>query len=534
MAGLIVLATRHDSLGQTVGKPAELVNTAAELVAASADLDGGEVRQKLRAALAMLERVIKDHPESNEAVRLILDMDVGGLRRSEIRERLAGHSRERRAERGVSYQTLRDLRAAVRQRFIYYGDRSDPSMNVVMRVSLDEAGKFAEKPVLLRSFGGNESARKALYSAGRRALIKAERDGVFDQLPAQKNPAWTSMTFRFDLDDVAFSIDRTDVPVTSPETTPESTGDPLPGLVAGPVDPSLTEVHLPELAPPGSDDVSLNKKIASAMRSCPVAQSEGQGADATSGEPMQYRWSVQSTQEAKLQIRILSFDDRASTEDIRKAYRALRTSLGQCWPLDIGNDTSEGLYFELETGQSGPRVSNARVQGLQEPTVDTPLDLVDLLAKRIDECTSGSSECSEDEIADLEQRLEEAQSPEELGDPAEIEAELKLGRKKRRQLQRRLTLLGYSTRGVDGIFGPGTRAAISKWQEKSDLPVSGYFSGEQITKLEKASQSAYRAFLARVRKKEKRTFRIDRNQPAKSNSVPRAPNPEFGRAGRDQ
>ena len=34
----------------------------------------------------------------------------------------------------------------------------------------------------------------------------------------------------------------------------------------------------------------------------------------------------------------------------------------------------------------------------------------------------------------------------------------------RRDIQRNLSLLGYNPRGIDGIFGPGSRAAITAWQ----------------------------------------------------------------------
>lgn len=42
----------------------------------------------------------------------------------------------------------------------------------------------------------------------------------------------------------------------------------------------------------------------------------------------------------------------------------------------------------------------------------------------------------------------------------QAESALGLRREDRRQVQRRLTLLGFDTRGVDGLFGPGSRRAI--------------------------------------------------------------------------
>lgn len=53
---------------------------------------------------------------------------------------------------------------------------------------------------------------------------------------------------------------------------------------------------------------------------------------------------------------------------------------------------------------------------------------------------------------------------------------LDLSRDARRQLQRYLTILSFDTRGVDGIFGPATRAAIRAWQADRGYPVTGYLS----------------------------------------------------------
>ncbi|MEO1549955.1 MAG: peptidoglycan-binding domain-containing protein [Pseudomonadota bacterium] len=65
-------------------------------------------------------------------------------------------------------------------------------------------------------------------------------------------------------------------------------------------------------------------------------------------------------------------------------------------------------------------------------------------------------------------------------DPAEAaEQALALTRADRREIQEHLTLLGYDTRGIDGIFGPGTRGAITKWQTAEALQPSGFVDAEQ-------------------------------------------------------
>ena len=63
------------------------------------------------------------------------------------------------------------------------------------------------------------------------------------------------------------------------------------------------------------------------------------------------------------------------------------------------------------------------------------------------------------------------------------EEALALSREQRRDIQRDLTLLDYNPRGIDGIFGQGSRAAIRRWQDKNAFPVTSYLTRDQITRL---------------------------------------------------
>ncbi|MEM1375527.1 MAG: peptidoglycan-binding domain-containing protein, partial [Pseudomonadota bacterium] len=66
----------------------------------------------------------------------------------------------------------------------------------------------------------------------------------------------------------------------------------------------------------------------------------------------------------------------------------------------------------------------------------------------------------------------------------DIEAALNLDRAARRQVQRNLSDLGFNPRGIDGVFGPGTRAALVAWQRSRGLDATGYLSGNQVVALE--------------------------------------------------
>jgi len=63
------------------------------------------------------------------------------------------------------------------------------------------------------------------------------------------------------------------------------------------------------------------------------------------------------------------------------------------------------------------------------------------------------------------------------------EQALDLSRAARRDIQRNLTLLGFDTRGVDGIFGRGTRSAVSAWQKDRGAVETGFLDGAQISDL---------------------------------------------------
>lgn len=75
--------------------------------------------------------------------------------------------------------------------------------------------------------------------------------------------------------------------------------------------------------------------------------------------------------------------------------------------------------------------------------------------------------------------------------PERVEQALALTRDERRAIQRDLTTLGFSTRGIDGLFGPASRAAIRGWQGRADLDVTGFLTRDQIFAL--AGQAARRA-----------------------------------------
>ncbi|MBV7407891.1 peptidoglycan-binding protein [Maritimibacter sp. DP1N21-5] len=71
------------------------------------------------------------------------------------------------------------------------------------------------------------------------------------------------------------------------------------------------------------------------------------------------------------------------------------------------------------------------------------------------------------------------------------ETGLGLNQAARRQVQRNLSLLGFDPKGIDGIFGPGTRAAITAYQTANGHEPSGYLTQPVLAEMTaKADQRA--------------------------------------------
>jgi Putative peptidoglycan binding domain len=77
---------------------------------------------------------------------------------------------------------------------------------------------------------------------------------------------------------------------------------------------------------------------------------------------------------------------------------------------------------------------------------------------------------------------EATQAPQEIQATPETEGQLRLDNRKRRDVQRRLTSLGFETK-ANGKFDEQTRAAITRWQEARGYPQTGYFNTPQYDAL---------------------------------------------------
>ncbi len=85
-------------------------------------------------------------------------------------------------------------------------------------------------------------------------------------------------------------------------------------------------------------------------------------------------------------------------------------------------------------------------------------------------------------------RLEKLVAPAEPS-AAELEATLRLSRAERRKIQKNLTMLGYDTRGIDGIFGRGSRRSIARWQQDQQQEGSGFLTAGQVNDLNRQADT---------------------------------------------
>ncbi|CAN7752177.1 peptidoglycan-binding domain-containing protein [Bradyrhizobium sp. LjRoot220] len=77
---------------------------------------------------------------------------------------------------------------------------------------------------------------------------------------------------------------------------------------------------------------------------------------------------------------------------------------------------------------------------------------------------------------DLTATADEATAADEA--TQETEDRIGLDKRKRRDVQRRLTRLGFDTR-ANGKFDAATRAVITRWQAARDYPQSGFLNAQQ-------------------------------------------------------
>jgi peptidoglycan hydrolase-like protein with peptidoglycan-binding domain len=72
-------------------------------------------------------------------------------------------------------------------------------------------------------------------------------------------------------------------------------------------------------------------------------------------------------------------------------------------------------------------------------------------------------------------------------------------------------LLNYNTRGVDGIFGPGSRGAITNWQQSNGFPQTSYLTRDQISLVDAQAARRQAEIEAEEAREQERADALDRS-----------------------
>ena len=158
----------------------------ADLAAAAEAARLAEQRAKEEAEAKERERIAAANPKPEQQTRPT--QQAGGSDRVQARPLSNG---ERNA-----------LRVGIKKYYTYSGDRSDRDLRVVIRVKLNKDGSLIGNPEQRSAQGGNANSQRALFQAGRRAIIRAAADGAFKVLPQDKYGRWKVLNFRFSIDGV--------------------------------------------------------------------------------------------------------------------------------------------------------------------------------------------------------------------------------------------------------------------------------------------------------------------------------------------
>ena len=81
-----------------------------------------------------------------------------------------------------------------------------------------------------------------------------------------------------------------------------------------------------------------------------------------------------------------------------------------------------------------------------------------------------------------------AQASDPVARARAAEEALNLSRDQRRQIQRDLSILDIDPKGIDGLFGPGSRNAIAAWQRRTGREATGFITEPQIAVLSQEAE----------------------------------------------
>ena len=222
-----------------------------------------------------------------------------------------------------------------------------------------------------------------------------------------------------------------------------------------------------EQQPPSPADL-----LTAALQACYFIALSGEGADETF-----VRLRVRIRPDGYLEDLPELVEPRRAGRAERSMFRAAVEAFDDCAPFMLGAFQTDA-YVTFTTSTVTTEIeSQVAIAATDDPDSDTE--------------EPGGATAPSDPPPEVFLEPEPYYEPVYGAEAEAREQALALNRSDRREIQRRLTLLGLNTKGVDGIFGPGTRAAISAWQERNGLRATGFIDGYQRETLARQTDQAY-------------------------------------------
>lgn len=170
----------------------------------------------------------------------------------------------------------------------------------------------------------------------------------------------------------------------------------------------------------------------------------------------------------------------ALVEDVLDEGLALKSALAQPkWGLSLHGDVPDRPLLPVsDTTPAVDPEAEARAEERGFWRAVKALNTIEAYELYLKEYPQGSRvTIARDRIVDLREAPMRAARA--------LEEALGLDAEARRDVQRNLSILGFDPRGIDGIFGPGSRAAITAWQTDRGLDATGYLTALQVERLKK-------------------------------------------------
>lgn len=449
------------------------------------ELEGAERKARLSEVWALLQSIVTDNPESDVAVRILLGEPVGKIDVAALQRELAEPVPEKASP--VAEVVVEEALAPATQEgssddAINYAELAEPDLPAALMQALDAC--FLDERALARvgseafvklAFGlgpggeivaGPDLIEPRRANPGERRLLRLGSEAITECFEADPGPRKIQVLATFRKSGVEVEIQDISI-VAPPPEEPERPAVATPSIEAVPERAEETSPAAPAPAETSASRPDLLSLLA-------------QGISGPVNQPGSRPYSVRIARndvgitvtypelDCSGVLELVSVDAGAVT--FRERLSRSRGCVNNGWVV-LAVAADGRVNFRWSRREEGPSEATALLQASVAP-------------------------------ATAEEAVVPEDGPSRLvpiaGDPEDNEKQLRLSRRDRREIQQRLKLAGHDPRGIDGVFGPATRAAIRSWQTSMSVPASGFIDERQKQALEGQTEEAYAELVKRL------------------------------------